>query len=93
MLLMSAAMSSVFVVYAGEKPTRFSEHDSDGDGDGYISVQEYKIFREAYRRQREQEGRGYRYRWRVTSFVDIDTDADQRISETEMRDAINRRLA
>jgi len=72
---------------------RFSSHDLDGDG--YISLDEYKVFRQQrLARQARADGAGgrqLRYRWRAMRFVEIDTDGDGRISEDEMLAALNRR--
>ena len=73
-----------------DTPRPFSTHDLDGDG--YISVDEYKQFRHRYHQRRHHEGRQYRYRWRALNFVDIDSNGDQRISEAEMLDALERRF-
>lgn len=79
--------------YADDRPVRpperFSDHDLDADG--YISLSEYKQFRER-RRDRAGGGKRHRYRWRAMRFVEIDSNRDGLISEQEMLEALDRRF-
>ncbi|MCW8956469.1 MAG: EF-hand domain-containing protein [Gammaproteobacteria bacterium] len=77
---------------SGKTASRFSEHDLDGDG--YISLQEYKLFREK-RSDRQKFGNNQgtpRYRWRTMRFVEIDTNRDGLISKDEMLEALQKRF-
>lgn len=76
------------VVIAADTPPPFSIHDTDGDG--YISREEFDAFRARRQAERAAEGRQLRNAPRVLSFDEIDTDRDERISETEMNEALQR---
>ena len=64
----------------------------DTDSDGYLDRREYEAFLEHRRQRHIARGRPSHSFRRPLEFSHIDTDKDQRISETELTEALGQRL-
>jgi Ca2+-binding EF-hand superfamily protein len=93
MLLMFALASFVPAdssAQGGERlPRPFSVHDTNRDG--YLSREEYAAFRQKAQAVRTHHP-GRLSRFRLMAFEQIDQDRDEKISESEMVSALQRRL-
>jgi len=70
-------------------PTRFSVHDTDGDG--YLSREEYEVFYQDFEERHRESGRPAHRMLKILSFEQIDFDGNGRVSVDEMVTALQKR--